>query len=171
MSLWSPKVNEPEEGRGFWGVGRACKNPPPTHPPKGTRTDCNRDQHWAWKERKSQDPSRAERPLPFHRHAVRNNSYCCMLPRFLWFVMHRKLTNTENTEQFGLAGEKDICLKWTDWKIWTRTTQGYLTEMASTLSSISSTIPITLNSTWNPAQRICYNLLLHRPPVKDFKTF
>lgn len=34
-----------------------------------------------------------------------------MLPRFLWFVMHRKLTNTENTEQFGLAGEKDICLQ------------------------------------------------------------
>lgn len=34
MSFRSPKVNEPGKGRGFWGVGRACKNPCPTHPPK-----------------------------------------------------------------------------------------------------------------------------------------
>ena len=56
-------------------------------------------------------PQHSRAALASHRHVVRNNIYCCMLLRFLWFLMQQKLTHTESSEQFSLARAKGTDLK------------------------------------------------------------
>lgn len=60
----------------------------------------------------SPTPARAsvEQSCPTsHRQVMRTNIYCCMLPRFLWFVvMQQKLS----TELFSLATAKGTYLMW-----------------------------------------------------------
>lgn len=53
----------------------------------------------------------AEQSCPVsHGHVVADNIYCVLL-RFLWFVMQRKLTDTESPEQLLLARTKGTDLK------------------------------------------------------------